>query len=84
MPGQVAREETGRQKGKSDMEDKSEGIQTDRRGFLRFAGLGSIAGGAALATGVTPEPAEAAPLPPGAAGYRETEHVKTYYATARF
>lgn len=66
------------------MEEKAEGIRTDRRGFLRFAGLGTLASGAALAAGTAPETAEAAAPSPDAAGYRETEHVKTYYATARF
>ena len=65
------------------MEEKGEGIRTDRRGFLRFAGLGTIAGGAALVTGTVPEPAEASPQE-NAAGYSETAHVKAYYASARF
>lgn len=66
--------------------DDSEGARTDRRSFLRFAGLGTLAGGAALVTGAAPEVAEAAAAVPraDAAGYRETAHVKTYYAAARF
>lgn len=66
------------------MEDKSEGVRTDRRGFLKFAGLGTVAGGAALAVGAVPEAAEAAIPEADAAGYRETAHVKAYYANARF
>lgn len=66
------------------MEEKAEGVRTDRRGFLRFAGLGTLASGAALAAGVAPEAAEAAVPSEDAAGYRETAHVKTYYASARF
>lgn len=62
---------------------KTEDVKTDRRGFLKFAGLGSLAGGAAL---VTAKPADAAIAEDGGAGngYAETDHVKTFYATARF
>ena len=65
------------------MEDKADGIRTDRRGFLRIASLGTVAGGAALATGVTTETAEAATSESGQM-YRETDHIRTYYETARF
>ena len=65
------------------MEDKTEGVRTDRRGFLKVAGLGTIVGGAALATGAAPEAAEAA-TPEAGQGYRETAHVKAYYEGARF
>ncbi|MFC2969179.1 twin-arginine translocation signal domain-containing protein [Acidimangrovimonas pyrenivorans] len=65
------------------MEEKTEGVRTDRRGFLKFAGLGTIAGGAALATGATTESAEAA-QPDTGQGYRETAHIKAYYDSARF
>lgn len=65
------------------MEGKIETARTDRRGFLRLASLGTVAGGAALVTGATAETAQAA-TPERGQGYRETEHVKTYYASARF
>ncbi|WP_343079211.1 twin-arginine translocation signal domain-containing protein [Ostreiculturibacter nitratireducens] len=65
------------------MEDKTEGVRTDRRGFLKFAGVSTIAGGAALATGAVPEAAEAAISQPGES-YRETAHVRAYYESARF
>lgn len=65
------------------MSNKPERVQTDRRGFLKFAGLGSVAGGAALITGKKAE-AEEVPVKGAAAGYRETDHVKTFYKTARF
>jgi hypothetical protein len=58
----------------------------DRRGFLRGASLGAGFLGAA-ATGLVSEGASAAePIEAGkgGAGYRETEHVKTYYKLARF
>lgn len=54
---------------------------TDRRGFLKLASLGSVATGAALVIG---DEATAAPLETATDGYRETDHVKTYYAHARF
>jgi hypothetical protein len=60
----------------------SEAVRT-RRAFFRTVGLGGSAAGvlaAAKAVGV-----EAAEIrAPDAAGYRETEHVKTVYALARF
>ncbi len=57
--------------------------QSDRRGFLKL-GLGSVAGGAALAAGgLASGSAQAAPVK-SEGGYAETEHVKTYYASARF
>ena len=57
---------------------------SDRRVFLKFAGLGAAsAAAAAVVAGGTAAPAEAAEAPEGA-GYRETEHVKTFYETARF
>ncbi len=57
--------------------------QFDRRSFMRLAGLGAGAAGASMGLGA----AEASADEAGAAdvgGYRETEHVKTYYRMARF
>lgn len=54
----------------------------DRRDFLKLAGLGSVVGGAAIATGGISE-TEAGELKEGS-GYRETAHVKTYYDLSRF
>ena len=55
---------------------------TSRRGFLKLAGVGTVAGGvAALGAG------EAAALPADETpdvGYRETPHIKTYYDSAKF
>ena len=52
-----------------------------RRAFFRTAGAGAVAGGTAIVTGS----AQAAPV--GAAetgqGYRETDHVRRYYESAR-
>lgn len=65
------------------MSDKNEAKVSDRRAFLKLAGLGVASGGAALASAV--KPAEAvAPEADRDALYRETEHVKTYYKLARF
>ena len=58
---------------------------TDRRGFLKFAGLGTVAGAVALVSG---RDGEAAEVTAGGAdtglGYRETEHVRRFYESARF
>ncbi len=55
---------------------------TDRRGFLKLAGLGTVAGGAALVAG--DKAVEAAESAKSQTGYRETDHVKAYYERARF
>lgn len=57
-------------------------IGTDRRSFLKLAGLGTVAGGAALVSGG--KSAEAAESAKSETGYRETDHVKAYYDLARF
>ena len=54
---------------------------TDRRDFLKLAGLGSIAGGAAMVAG---KDEAAADSQRAGRGYRETDHVKTYYQLAKF
>lgn len=61
---------------------ESEVRSAERREFFRKAGLGVGALGAAAVTLATGE-ASAAQEEAGA-GYRETEHVKRYYALARF
>ena len=53
-----------------------------RRDFLKLAGVAAVTGGTALAAGKTE--AEAAEVATGSDLYRETEHVKTYYDSARF
>lgn len=55
---------------------------TGRRELLKLAGLGAVAGAAAVAR--PSGRAEAAETRPSGRGYRETPHVKTYYALARF
>jgi hypothetical protein len=55
-----------------------------RRAFLKLGGAGVAAGGAAVVLrGGAAESADATPANK-AAGYRETEHVKKFYETARF
>ena len=71
------------------MQDKkTKFIDAKRRGFLAGAAVagGAAATGAARAVGdavAEPAPAPEAPTP-GSRGYRETEHVRKYYAKARF
>ena len=58
----------------------------DRRTFLKRSGLAAGAGAAAAATNALARPvvpAEAAAGADAAQGYRETEHVRDYYATTR-
>jgi hypothetical protein len=60
----------------------------DRRTVMAGAGtVGALAAVASLLPGAKPQgapaQADAAPPPDTAAGYRLTEHVKRYYATAR-
>jgi hypothetical protein len=66
----------------SQMAKKSE--QKDvapRRDFLKLATLGTLLGGASVVTGGK---VQAAAEVKTASGYRETDHVKTYYDLARF
>ncbi len=65
------------------MKEKSERTVADRRSFLKLAGLGTIAGGAACAVGTAPLAAREELSEDGKL-YRETEHIKTYYELARF
>lgn len=66
------------------MTKKPEDALTDRRGFLKLAGLGSVAGGATLAASVVTDAEAATADAPAGDGYSETDHVKTFYQTARF
>ncbi len=51
--------------------------------MLRLAGLGGVAGAAALA-GAAGGSEAAQKVESKGAGYRETEHVRTYYDLAKF
>ena len=65
------------------MKEKSHQSTADRRSFLKLAGVGAVAGGAALVSGRHSAEAADAPSSDGQS-YKETEHVKTYYDLARF
>jgi hypothetical protein len=68
--------------------DKSKAVDPARRGFLRAAGGAGALG--ALAVVAAQPPAAAAPVAPAVApdakpaAYRETEHIRQYYRTARY
>lgn len=67
-----------------DMKTKQQPVDAARRGFLRKAGLAGGAAAAAVATGVSAAPQVVDDAPPKRSqGYRETEHVRAYYKTAR-
>jgi len=78
---------TDRTDGKSAGDGTTRFIDARRRGFLQGAVIagGAAASGAALAhhdgTGEHAEAIDAAAAP---AGYRESDHVREYYAKARF
>ena len=57
--------------------------KSDRRDFLKLAGVGAVAGGAAVLGEANKAQAAAADALAGR-GYRETEHVKKFYRSARF
>jgi len=65
------------------MGEKKSELRSDRRDFLRLAGLGATAGAVAVATGASTEEAKAAE-PGTGAGYQETAHVRQYYKLASF
>lgn len=61
-------------------------VNAERRGFLKAL---AVAGGAGAVAAVAPAVSAASPSGPAPAaaeaprGYRETEHVRAYYASAR-
>ncbi|WP_346912827.1 twin-arginine translocation signal domain-containing protein [uncultured Roseibium sp.] len=63
------------------MKDRKEQDVGGRRNFLKLASLGALASGATVVAG-SAEAAEA--VEQGGSGYRETDHVKKAYETARF
>ncbi len=67
------------------MKETEKKTVTDRRSFLKLAGLGSLAGGAALVTAGTPAEACEDHKKDGKDGklYRETAHIRRYYDLAR-
>ncbi len=68
------------------MKEQKDIKSVKRRAFMKKAGIGVGAVGA-VAVGLSKTSAAAAPgtgAKPGESRYRETEHVKKYYETARF
>jgi hypothetical protein len=65
------------------MKTKNEKQRVARRDLLKFAGLGGVAGAAAIATGAGQSEA-ASVSEKKSSGYRETVHVRTYYDLAKF
>ena len=63
---------------------KDKAPKSDRRDFLKLAGVGAVAGGAAALGGTKKAQAAAAADAPSGGGYRETEHVRKFYRSARF
>ena len=64
------------------METKKQDVgQTGRRDFLKLSALGAAAAGTVITAGsATADEVKTV----SGSGYRETEHVKTFYKTARF
>lgn len=65
------------------MKTRKDEQRVARRELLKFAGLGSVAGAAAIAAGAGQSEAASA-AEEKSSGYRETEHVRTYYELAKF
>ena len=61
---------------------KKEVAQEDRRDFLKRSAVSVAAAGAVALAGKAATADE--PLVQGGAGYRETDHVKAFYNSARF
>lgn len=65
-------------------ENKANTAKVDRRSFLRTASLALGTAGAAATVGSVEAIAKPDETNGEAAGYRETEHVRTYYKLAQF
>ncbi len=65
------------------MKRTRESQKVGRRDVLRLAGLGGVAGAAAVA-GAAGKSEAAQEVESKGSGYRETEHVRTYYELAKF
>lgn len=67
------------------MKDDTTIKSTDRRDFIKKAGLGvGAAGAVAIGLPKSGDAAETGAGRPRSQGYRETDHVKRFYASARF
>lgn len=65
------------------MKSKEGSQKVARRDLLKLAGLGGVAGAAFVATSSGKADAAAEGVRKDS-GYRETEHVRTYYELAKF
>jgi len=65
------------------MKSRQEGQKVARRDLLKLAGLGGVAGAALVATSGGKAEAASETVRKNS-GYRETEHVRTYYELAKF
>lgn len=65
------------------MKTRKDSSKVARRDLLKLAGLGSVAGAALVVTS-TGKAGAAAEAGRKDSGYRETEHVRTYYELAKF
>lgn len=67
------------------MKQQDKPVSAHRRDFLRVASVGAVAGAAmAVAGGSEAEAADVADVSGDRTGYRETQHVKTFYKLARY
>lgn len=66
------------------MREREEAKRLARRELFKLAGLGSVAGAAALVGTAREAKAVAKGDAASKGGYRETDHVKTYYTLAKF
>jgi len=65
------------------MKSREEGQKVARRDLLKLAGLGGVAGAAFVAKSGGKAQAATESIRKDS-GYRETEHVRTYYELAKF
>ena len=65
------------------MKTRKDSQKVARRDLLKLAGLGSVTGAALMATSAGTAGA-AVEADRKDSGYRETEHVRTYYELAKF
>lgn len=63
------------------MSKKQEKVE-DRRNFLKLASLGTVLGGAVAVSGTSVQ--AATPVEETKSGYRETDHVNSFYESTRF
>jgi hypothetical protein len=63
--------------------ERPEARAVSRRGFMRLAGQGAGVAGVGAISLATPDAAKADEAPQQRRGYRETDHVRSYYELAR-